>query len=117
MSKQKMQLRNRRHRRIRSKVSGDKEIPRLSAFRSNQHIWLQLIDDESGKTLVSASDKELGDKAKGNKVERSKKVGELLASKALKEGIKRAVFDRGGFLYHGRIKAACEGAREGGLKV
>lgn len=99
---------------IRKKISGTTVKPRLSVFRSNTGIYVQLIDDITGKTLASASSREL--KAKGTKSELSKKVGVAIAEKAKAAGIVDVVFDRGGYLYHGRIKALAEGAREGGLK-
>lgn len=108
-----------RHRRVRAKISGTKERPRLSVFRSNTHISAQLIDDNSGKTLFSASDIKGGKEAKKTKISRvdeSKNVGMELAKKATEKGIKEVVFDRGGYKYHGRVKALAEGAREGGLK-
>jgi len=104
-----------RHHRIRAKVSGLLNKPRFNVFRSNAHIYVQLIDDESGKTLVSASSHEI--KAKGKKSEIASEVGKLAAEKALKAGIKEAVFDRGGYQYHGRIKQLADGARAQGLKI
>ena len=105
-----------RHARIRSKISGTKSVPRLNVFRSNNNIFAQIIDDEAGKTLVSASsiDKELKLKNGGN-VEAAVEVGKLIAKRAKKEKIKEVVFDRGGYLYHGRVKALAEAAREAGL--
>jgi large subunit ribosomal protein L18 len=103
-----------RHKRIRAKISGAKERPRLSVFRSNKHIFLQLIDDSAGKTLVSASDLKM--KKKGTKTEIAKEVGKELAKLAKAKKIKKVVFDRGGYKYHGRVKASAEGAREGGLE-
>ena len=100
---------------IRKKISGTVAKPRLSVFRSNTGIYAQLIDDLTGKTLASASSKELKSE-KGTKTDISKKVGIAIAEKAKAAGIADVVFDRGGFLYHGRIKALAEGAREGGLK-
>lgn len=100
---------------IRKKISGTVAKPRLAVFRSNAGIYVQLIDDLSGKTLVSASSQELKSE-KGTKVEISNKVGVAIAKKAIAAGIVEVVFDRGGFLYHGRIKSLAEGAREGGLK-
>jgi large subunit ribosomal protein L18 len=111
----KREARLRRHRRVRAKVSGTAERPRLVVFRSNRGIFAQLVDDESGRTLASASWTGLGD-AKGSKTERATEVGKALAAAAKKEGIERAVFDRGGYLFHGRVKALAEGAREGGLQ-
>lgn len=103
--------------RIRKIVKGSPLSPRLTVFRSNKDIYAQLIDDESGKTIISASSriKELADK-KVNKVEMSKMVGKLLAERAIEAEIDTVVFDRNGYLYHGRVKALAEGAREGGLK-
>lgn len=102
---------------IRKSVSGTAERPRLSVFRSNRDIYVQLIDDEAGKTLLSASSKDKDIKAqKANKVELSNLVGKAVAAKAAAVGITSVVFDRGGYLYHGRVKAVAEGAREGGLQ-
>jgi len=100
---------------IRRKISGEATKPRLSVFRSNAHIDAQLIDDKSGRTLAQANSAEIGAEVKGTKIEISKAVGAKLASKAIGNGISTVVFDRGGYLYHGRIKALAEGAREGGL--
>ena len=106
-----------RHERVRNKVSGSTETPRLNVFRSNSNIFAQIIDDSEGKTLVSASsiDKELKLKNGGN-IEAATKVGQLLATRAKKAKIKKVVFDRGGYLYHGRVKALAEAARENGLE-
>ncbi len=104
----------RRHRRIRAKISGTGSRPRLAVFRSLQHIYAQLIDDEKGQTLLQVSDKEI--KEKMTKSQRARAVGKLLAEKAKAQKITVVVFDRGGFLYHGRVKELAEGAREGGLK-
>ncbi len=114
MQKSKIKI---RHKRIRAKISGTKEQPRLSVFRSNKHIFLQLIDDSSQKTLVSASDLKINLSAggKGTKTEIAKEVGKELAKLAKAKKIKKVVFDRGGYKYHGRVKASAEGAREGGL--
>lgn len=102
--------------RIRKKISGSSAKPRLSVFRSNKDIYVQLIDDASGTTIASASSREKDIAAqKTNKVESSKLVGEAIARKSQELGIKNVVFDRSGYLYHGRIKAIAEGAREGGL--
>lgn len=103
-----------RHSRIRARIAGTKNKPRLSVFRSNKHIFLQLIDDNAKKTLVSASD--LKTKIKGTKTEIARKVGKKLAESAKLKKIKNVVFDRGGYKYHGRVKAAAEGSREGGLQ-
>ncbi|OGD86405.1 50S ribosomal protein L18 [Candidatus Curtissbacteria bacterium RIFCSPHIGHO2_01_FULL_41_11] len=100
-----------RHARVRRKVEGTESLPRLSVFRSNKYIYAQLIDDKKRLTIVSASDVEKS----GSKTERAKEVGKTLASAALKKNVKKAVFDRAGYKYHGRIKALAEGAREGGL--
>ena len=102
--------------RIRRKISGSALKPRLTVFRSNTSIYAQLIDDLSGRTLASASNTDLGETKTGTKVEQSKAVGQKLAEKAKESGIENVVFDRNGYLYHGRIKALAEGAREGGLK-
>jgi large subunit ribosomal protein L18 len=100
---------------IRKKISGSTSKPRLSIFRSNKGIYAQIIDDLKGTTLVSASVAELKN-LKGSKTEVSKSVGQLLAEKAISNGVSEVVFDRGGYLYHGRVKALADGAREGGLK-
>ena len=100
--------------RVRSKVSGTAERPRLSVFRSNKEIYAQLVDDVKGVTLVAASSKN-GELA-GSKMEKANAVGKAIAEKALAAGIEAVVFDRGGYLYHGRVKSLAEGAREGGLK-
>ena len=111
----KPQARARRHRRIRGKVSGTAERPRLVVYRSNKGISAQLVDDLAGKTLAASSS--LGLKSfKGNKVDQAAEVGKTLAAAAKSAGIESAVFDRGGYLYHGRVKALADAAREGGLK-
>ncbi|HWB65072.1 MAG TPA: 50S ribosomal protein L18 [Chitinophagales bacterium] len=102
--------------RIRGKISGTTERPRLSVFRSNKEIYVQLIDDSQGVTIAAASTRDKDFTRSGNKIEQSKAVGTALAKKASEKGISTVVFDRGGYLYHGRIKALAEGAREGGLK-
>mgnify|MGYP002662135006 FL=1 len=114
MALSKVQKRNRIKRRVRGKISGSAELPRLSVYKSNKEIYAQLIDDKDGKTLASASSRTL--KAKGNKVEISAEVGKAIAEKAKAAGIENIVFDRNGFVYHGRVKALADGAREGGLK-
>jgi large subunit ribosomal protein L18 len=101
---------------IRKRISGTADTPRLSVFRSNKEIYAQVIDDLSGKTLLSASSKETSSDSKVNKTETSVLVGKTIAEKAVKAGIDKVVFDRNGYLYHGRVKALAEGAREGGLK-
>src|SRR5688572_2701339 len=112
--------RKRRHVRVRAKVSGSPARPRLNVFRSSAHLYAQVIDDLAGHTLAAASDldedvkKLVGDKA--TKTERAKAVGSVVAERAKAAGVTSVVFDRGGFLYHGRIKAVAEGAREGGLE-
>lgn len=105
-----------RHMRIRNKISGTAERPRLNVFRSNKNIYAQIIDDLSGKTLAAAStlDKEI--EGNGSNKEAAKKVGELVAKRAAEKGITEVVFDRGGYVYHGRVKELADGAREGGLK-
>jgi large subunit ribosomal protein L18 len=104
-----------RHKRVRAKVSGTGSIPRLSVFRSTKSVNLQLVDDKLGTTIMSIKNEEL--KKKGTKTEIAFEAGKLLAKKALKKDIKKAIFDRGGYKYHGRVKAVAEGARAGGLKV
>lgn len=113
----KNKARKKRHLRIRKRLSGTAARPRLNVFRSSKHIYAQLIDDVSGHTLVSASslDKELG-LASGSNVEAAKAVGSLIAKRAQEKGYTEVVFDRGGYLYHGRVKALAEAAREGGLQ-
>lgn len=108
------EARKRRHARVRKTVSGTSIKPRLNVFRSNKAIYVQIIDDEKQTTLVSASTKEL--KLANNNVESCTKVGELIAKKAKDAGIEDVVFDRGGYLYHGKVKALAEAAREAGLK-
>jgi large subunit ribosomal protein L18 len=110
----KRQARVRRHRRVRKVVRGTAERPRLAVYRSNRHIYAQLVDDRSARTLAAASD--LGAGA-AKKTERAKQVGQAIAQRAKAAGIDQAVFDRGGRLYHGRVKALAEGAREGGLSI
>lgn len=113
MSITKTERRKRIQMRIRKKISGSAERPRISVFRSNSQIYAQIIDDAAGKTLVSASSVEL--KSKGNKTEIASQVGKSLAAKAKDAGLTNVVFDRGGYLFHGRVKALADGAREGGL--
>ena len=113
------EMRKQRHRRVRKQIVGTPECPRLNVFRSLKHIYAQIIDDSRGHTLAAAStlDAGLQDKVKGlSKTEQAKLVGELLAERALMRGIKGVVFDRGGYLYHGRIKALAEAARRAGLE-
>jgi large subunit ribosomal protein L18 len=111
--------RKRRHRRVRKQVVGSSERPRLNVFRSLRHIYAQVIDDSLGRTLAAAStlEPELRTRVQGlTKMEQAKLVGELLAGRALARGLKRVVFDRGGYHYHGRVKALAEAARTGGLE-
>lgn len=110
----KIEKRQRRHRRVRAKISGTKQRPRLCVFRSNKHIYAQLIDDESRKILLSSSDLKI--KKTGNKTVMASEIGKTIAKTAIEKGFKEVVFDRGGYIYHGRVKALAEGAREGGLK-
>lgn len=104
----------RRHRRVRLHLAGSPERPRLAVFRSNKHISVQLIDDLAGKTIAAAST--VADGADGDKTSAARKVGELIAQRAKEKGIETAVFDRGGFRFHGRVSALAEGARNAGLK-
>lgn len=112
-NKIKIEKRARRHKRIRARIFGTASTPRLAAFRSNSYIYAQLIDDEAGKTLASASSLEV--KA-GNKTKAAGETGKAIAKKALDQKITKVVFDRGGYVYAGRVKALADGAREGGLK-
>ncbi|MCS3530988.1 50S ribosomal protein L18 [Chryseobacterium sp. JUb7] len=116
MALSKLEKRIRIKRRVRGKISGSSELPRLSVYKSNKEIYAQLIDDNSGKTLASASSREKGVDANGTKTEVSAAVGKAIAAKAKAAGIETIVFDRNGFVYHGRVKALADGAREGGLK-
>jgi len=111
----KQEKRLRRHRRVRAKIQGTSKVPRLCVFRSHQHIYAQLIDDEKGKTIMVVSSREFK-KSKKTKADKAKEVGKLIAKKALEKKIEKVVFDRGGYKYHGRVKAVAEGTREGGLK-
>jgi large subunit ribosomal protein L18 len=104
----------RRHRRVRKKLGGTPERPRLAVYRSNRHIYVQLVDDQGARTLAAASDFGIPEGGKGD---RAKKVGQAIAERARALGVDRVVFDRGGRLYHGRVKAVAEGAREGGLEI
>jgi len=113
-AKTKRGARVRRHARVRKKVSGDAGRPRLAVYRSNRHIYAQLIDDRKAITLAQASDREVSGEGK---TARAKAVGELIAQRAKDAGIDRVVFDRGGRMYHGRVAALAEGAREGGLQI
>ena len=108
--------RQRRHKRVRNKISGTSECPRLAVFRSNKNISVQLIDDVKAVTLASASTVEKEFTEYGGNKEAAHKVGEALAKRALEKGIEECVFDRAGYIYHGRVQALAEGARDGGLK-
>ena len=105
-----------RHKRVRGKVSGTPERPRLNVFRSENNIYAQIIDDTQGITLASANSLEKGFECDGTKTDAAKKVGQLVAERAKAKGIDTVVFDRGGYVYHGRVQALAEGAREGGLQ-
>ena len=105
-----------RHKRVRGKVSGTPERPRLNVFRSETNIYAQIIDDTQGITLASANSLEKGFECDGTKTDAAKKVGKLIAERAKAKGIDTVVFDRGGYVYHGRVQALAEGAREGGLQ-
>ncbi len=105
-----------RHKRVRGKISGTPERPRLNVFRSETNIYAQVIDDVAGVTLASASSLEKGFECDGTKTDAAKKVGQLVAERAKAKGIDTVVFDRGGYVYHGRVQALAEGAREGGLQ-
>ncbi|MGI5936422.1 MAG: 50S ribosomal protein L18 [Oscillospiraceae bacterium] len=108
--------RDKRHKRVRAKISGTPEKPRLCVFRSLNHIYAQIIDDVNVRTLVAASSVEKDFGEYGGNCEAARKVGKLVAQRAVEKGIEKVVFDRGGYIYHGRVKALAEGAREGGLK-
>ncbi|MBK3496572.1 50S ribosomal protein L18 [Viridibacillus sp. YIM B01967] len=112
----KNQVRKKRHARVRSKITGTTERPRLNVFRSNKHIYAQLIDDSQGLTLVSASTMDKGFEGNAGNLEAAKKIGEIIAKSATEKNIKSVIFDRGGYLYHGRVKALAEAARENGLE-
>ena len=114
--KDKNAQRLKRHVRIRSKISGTPECPRLAVYRSNKNIYAQIIDDVNGVTLVSASTLEAGFEGIGSNKEAAKKVGMSLAERAKEKGISAVVFDRGGYIYHGRVSELADGAREGGLQ-
>ena len=105
-----------RHNRVRGKISGTAERPRLCVFRSENNIYAQIIDDVAGNTLVSASSVEKGFEGNGGNCDAAKKIGAAIAERALKKGIEDVVFDRGGYIYHGRVSELAEGACEGGLK-
>ena len=113
---EKKEIRSRIHKRIRRKLTGTSERPRLAIFRSVAHIYAQVIDDGAGKTLVSASSVDKDGKTNGGNVAAAKAIGKLVAQRAKEKGIKSVVFDRGGFKYHGRVKALADAAREAGLE-
>jgi large subunit ribosomal protein L18 len=115
-AKARRDARVRRHRRVRTRIVGTAERPRLAVFRSNRHIYAQLIDDDAARTIASASDREISGGGKG-KTDPAKEVGGLLAERAKAAGVERVVFDRGGRLFHGRVAALAEGAREKGLHI
>ena len=112
----KNKTRQKRHSRVRAKVSGTAERPRLNVFRSNKNIYAQLLDDVAGVTLASASTLEKDFQVDGNKTATAEQVGKLIAERAAEKGVEEVIFDRGGYLYHGRVKALAESARENGLK-
>ncbi|HHV31400.1 50S ribosomal protein L18 [Caproiciproducens sp. LBM24188] len=112
----KNKARLRRHRRVRGKISGTAECPRLNVFRSTNNIYAQIIDDIKGVTLVAASSLDKEFEGNGGNKDAARKVGELIAKRAAEKGITEVVFDRGGYIFHGRVKELAEGAREGGLK-
>ena len=114
--KDKNAARKRRHARVRAKISGTSECPRLCVYRSNRHISAQVIDDENGVTLVSATTQEKSFEGIGSNKEAARKVGETVAKRAIEKGIETVVFDRGGYLYHGRVSELADGARKAGLR-
>ena len=113
----KREVRQRRHRRVRKRIRGAADRPRLAVYRSNRHIYAQLVDDATGRTLLSASSREDDARGDGDKKAAAKRVGELIARRAKEAGLERAVFDRGGRLYHGRVRSVAEAARKGGLQI
>jgi large subunit ribosomal protein L18 len=112
----KNKIRQKRHMRVRTRIHGTAERPRLNVFRSLAHIYVQIIDDDKGVTLTSASSMDKDFKGSGGNIDGAKKVGAAIAKKALAAGITEVIFDRGGYIYHGRVKALAEAAREAGLK-
>jgi len=112
----KNKARLKRHRRVRAKISGTASCPRLDVFRSSKHIYAQLIDDVNGVTIVSASSMDKDFEGFGGNKEAARKVGQIVGKRAIEKGIETVVFDRGGYLYHGRVKELADGARESGLK-
>ncbi|MEK7076397.1 MAG: 50S ribosomal protein L18 [Patescibacteria group bacterium] len=116
--KAKRQHRLSRHKRVRAKITGTSKRPRVAVFKSNRHIFVQFIDDTTGKTILSSKIvSEKKSKMKGTKTAKANSIGEMLAEKAKEAGITEAVFDRGGFKFHGRVKAVAEGLRKGGIKI
>ena len=107
----------RRHRRVRKRIRGAADRPRLAVYRSNRHIYAQLVDDSTGRTLLAASSRESDAQGDGDKKAAAKRVGELIARRAKEAGLERAVLDRGGRLYHGRVRSVAEAARKGGLQI
>ena len=118
IAKQRLESRKRRHHRVRKKITGTPDRPRLAVFRSNRHLVLQVIDDTAGHTLAAASTVEADVRAAGStgSVEAATRIGTLVAERAKEKGVSKVVFDRGGFLFHGRVKAAADAAREAGLE-
>lgn len=114
-AKEKNRKKMRRRRRIRAKIKGTAERPRVSVFRSHKYLWLQMIDDAAGRTIAAASEREIG-KDKTGRIARAEKTGSLLAARAMEKKVTQAAFDRGPYRYHGLVRAAAEGARKGGLK-
>lgn len=112
----KNEIRQRIHRRIRQRVRGTAERPRLAVYRSTAHIYAQVIDDDAGRTVVSASSVEKGSRRNGSNVAAAREIGRMVAERAKEKGINSVVFDRGGYLYHGRVKALADAAREAGLE-
>ena len=117
IASKKGEARARRRRRVRKRISGTAARPRVAVYRSNRHIYVQLVDDVSGRTVAAASSLDAGAHGSGDKKSRAKAVGSLIAARAKDAGIETAVFDRGGFLFHGRVRELAEGAREGGLTI
>ena len=109
-------LKEKRRKKVRAKIFGTQARPRLNVFRSNQHIYANLVDDEKGSTLLSVSEKDLKAKEKLTKVEKAFLIGKLVGEKSIAKGVKKVVFDRAGYLFHGRVKGVAEGAREAGLE-
>jgi large subunit ribosomal protein L18 len=117
IASKKREARARRRRRVRKRISGTAARPRMAVYRSNRHIYAQLVDDVSGRTVAAASSLDPDAHGSGDKKARAKAVGSLIAARAKEAGIEQAVFDRGGFLFHGRVRELAEAAREGGLRI